>query len=837
MNFLLLRAKQIWTWLLLVTEGFSVALWKPATWLLFFFGLWIFDPFQEWGDWLSYGLSAAFFGGLVYFLFQARIKMPSWYSVNRRLERDSGVKHHPLEHDTPSSPSDHGILWDRNRAYLQHRLRAMKWARPRKLLAAHDPYAVRMLGLLFLLCGILTTGSLSLSRIHDGLFPFAPSWHGVTRPPNLTLWITPPEYTGAKQIILHHAGDRLAIPAFSSIKANIRGGIGVPALNITSEEKEPITQEWAFERIDNKQYSSEFSLPENLSGENILSVRQSVFTKLSQDFLIIEDHAPEIFAQESATILPDSSLRFALAVRDDYGTESLSIYMQLDPALNTAPLGEAFSEKRIVISAPGDSLNIHPVYDLTHHNWAGLPVSFSFEIRDSHGQVAFLGPIYQRLPERVFQHPIAKQLIAYRKQLIWSPYANHGTMAQELDLLLTRPDLFQGDLIVALVLRAASSRLYYTHEHDQAEMLKTAEAVIKLLWDTALRIEDGNLSLAARDLKNARQDLQDALQNPDTSNAQKTQLMEALKQAMAAYFKELQKEMQKRMANNENMIMQTPLLSPESMANILSSQSLSDFLEKMEAQIMNGEVGSAQDMLSQLEKLMQMMNPNAMQEMPQDMQMMQQGIGALQKLIDAQQDLLDQTTQQDATIQRNVEKALRELYKRPDQRTLFPPIDTQAKKTEQESLRHRLGELMHEMAEMLENVPKPMEDSEGEMQGSAENLAKNMPGGSMPHQQRAIDYLKEAQDTLSEQLSQRMQQMVRFSIGSSGAPGGYDPLGRPYDPESRDDAGAQDSDVQIPDEMSRRRVQEIQKMLRDRSGEYERPEAERAYYRRLLKTF
>ena len=36
-------------------------------------------------------------------------------------------------------------------------------------------------------------------------------------------------------------------------------------------------------------------------------------------------------------------------------------------------------------------------------------------------------------------------------------------------------------------------------------------AVVQLLWDTALRIEDGRMSLAERDLRRLQQELQDAL--------------------------------------------------------------------------------------------------------------------------------------------------------------------------------------------------------------------------------------------------------------------------------------------------------------------------------------
>ena len=63
-----------------------------------------------------------------------------------------------------------------------------------------------------------------------------------------------------------------------------------------------------------------------------------------------------------------------------------------------------------------------------------------------------------------------------------------------------------------------------------------------------------------------------------------------------------------------------------------------------------------------------------------------------------------------------------------------------------------------------------------------------------------------------------------------GRPSGSDPLGREGNNSNR-------SDVEIPDEHEMRRVQEILRELRRRSGEMKRPKAEREYIERLLKRF
>ena len=135
----------------------------------------------------------------------------------------------------------------------------------------------------------------------------------------------------------------------------------------------------------------------------------------------------------------------------------------------------------------------------------------------------------------------------------------------------------------------------------------------------------------------------------------------------------------------------------------------------------------------------------------------------------------------------------------------------------------------------LGSIPEPMGLAEQEMRGSSEALNLNRPDQSIPHQELAIEYLKQSQEQLMEQLQQRMQQMTGIAFGF--APRNLDPLGRPmgddYDPNG-DPFGSR---VKIPDEAERRRVREILDLLRRRAGELNRPREEIEYYRRLLKRF
>ena len=70
--------------------------------------------------------------------------------------------------------------------------------------------------------------------------------------------------------------------------------------------------------------------------------------------------------------------------------------------------------------------------------------------------------------------------------------------------------------------------------------------VVNLLWEIALNIEDGNLSVAERELRQIRQELAKALaENAPPSEI--AEIMERMRKAMDRYMRELAREMQRRM--------------------------------------------------------------------------------------------------------------------------------------------------------------------------------------------------------------------------------------------------------------------------------------------------
>src|SRR5205814_2884382 len=94
------------------------------------------------------------------------------------------------------------------------------------------------------------------------------------------------------------------------------------------------------------------------------------------------------------------------------------------------------------------------------------------------------------------------------------------------------------DFAVFLALQMVQARLRI--DEDPASI----PPVVKLMWDTALRIEDGSMSMAERELRRLQQQLQDALAK-GAPDAEIERLMTELRQALDRYLQALAEEMQR----------------------------------------------------------------------------------------------------------------------------------------------------------------------------------------------------------------------------------------------------------------------------------------------------
>src|SRR5207302_2657189 len=118
---------------------------------------------------------------------------------------------------------------------------------------------------------------------------------------------------------------------------------------------------------------------------------------------------------------PEATTRAALRVdyqaSDDYGVEAAKAIIRREGGKN---------DEKIEIEEPLPGLHLKEAqatsyHDLSPHPWAGLPVEIRLVATDALGQTGESEPVRMKLPERKFEHPVARAIIDQRKELAIDP--------------------------------------------------------------------------------------------------------------------------------------------------------------------------------------------------------------------------------------------------------------------------------------------------------------------------------------------------------------------------------------------------------------------------------
>ncbi|HEX7007094.1 MAG TPA: DUF4175 family protein, partial [Alphaproteobacteria bacterium] len=410
-----------------------------------------------------------------------------------------------------------------------------------------------------------------------------------------------------------------------------------------------------------------------------------------------------------------------------------------------------------------------------------------------------------------FKHPVARALVEARKDLMRDPVENRQVVAETVGTLALRPDRYNEDKVAFLAMRMAQARLMM----DDSE--QATNSVAGLLWDTALRIEDGKLSVAERDLRAAQQALQDALdRNADDAEIQR--LIDELQQALQRFMQELAQDMQ----NHPERYSQQPM-DPNAM--VLDQQDLQRMIERMRDMARTGARDAARELLSQLRNMLE--NLRAFAQRPGQMQRgdnpASQALRDMQGLIQRQQQLMNRTFRDQQRMESGDPSVGAEM---------------QGRAMEQEALRRMLGEMMRRFGDMTGEIPEGMGRAERSMRDATEQLQRQAPGRAVGPQGRALEEMRQGMRQAMEELGRQ------FGLGpGTGEPDpeqfgerpdpSQDPLGRPIDGFGN----ANTSDVKIPEEADIQRAREILDELRRRSNDPNRPQIELDYIERLLKRF
>ncbi|MFQ6018079.1 MAG: DUF4175 domain-containing protein [Kiloniellaceae bacterium] len=732
----------------------------------------------------------------------AGLRLPGFAETRRRLELDSGLAHRPLESlgdrlAAGANDRDSAALWQVHRRRLRAQLTRLRVKPPRAGLAAVDPFALRAALGLVLVVALVAGRDDWPDRLERALSPHLAAF-AAAPPANLDVWVNPPAYTGHPPLFLDpaRAGDEpLSIPVGSTVLAQVQGGREVPALVVGGETM-------SFAAFGSEAYK----ISAEVRAGDRLAIEQGGRELAAWRLALLPDAEPsvEFFAPPGRS--ERGALRLSFAAEDDYGLSRVSAVIRRIDNPGVEPI-------ELELGLPGvglrqaDGVSYH---DLTPHPWAGLAVVIRLTARDALGQSGESEPARTVLPERIFNHPVARALVELRKQLTLNPEGRLPVI-RTLAELFQRPEHYFHDVVVALAIRVAERRLI--HDSSRAAV----EQVQQLMWDTALHIEDGELAIAERDLREIHKALMDALAQV-ADDAEIERLLDELQRALDRFLEALAEQLRKQLAEGAEI----QPLPPD--AQLLQSDDLQRLIEMARDLARTGARDAARDMLARLQDLLENLRANpfaqGMDEASRNAFAMMRDMESIMR---RQEELLNRSFQRAQRGGPNADDLARMLQ------------ESLADERNQEGLRRELGRMMRRLGEALVDIPRALGRAERSMREAREALGGNRPADAVGPQTRALDQLQQSLQAMTERFLEQMGNLAGRSNRPLGvAPGtGRDPLGRR--PGS---AGMEALEgVEIPDRMELRRAREILDELRRRRGERRRPPLELHYIDRLLRQF
>ena len=875
--FYVLRRKRAQAWTALLFERVWPALWPPLgiAGLFLCFAL-LGGPalLPIWGHIavlvvFAVAIPAALIHGLL------RLTAPSLPDTDRRLERASGLRHRPLQvlHDTPALPGADD-LWRAHIARARAQITRLRVGLPRPGLAALDRRALRIAVAVALVASLGVAGEQTLPRLARAVQPhFAPP----AVPPDTLLqaWITPPGYTGLAPVFLKKAGGAVTVPAGSHLTVSVSGGDGVPEL-----VRDGVAEK--FQMLG----AGSFQADQDLDAGGRLAVRRGGRDIGAWDLSVVANRAPVVSFPEPPGMAPNQrmpQIRLPWRVAHDYGVVGLGAELRLDDRADLPPLV-------IAIPLPGGapkSAKGARLHDLTAHPWAGLPVTAQLTAKDATGLVGTSAQERFRLPERRFEHPVARALMATRKNLTLKP-TERARAVEDLERLARLDDVWKDDFSGFLNLRAIGSLL-------RRDRLPSAiDDAQRRMWELALHLEEGAAERSARALEQARQALREVLEaekrGEQVDKADIDRRMQEVQEALQKHLDALA-EQARRDPGSEKF-------DPDRQR--MDARDLQRLAEQMRDAAREDRMEEARDKLAEMEKLLEELEKGRpergkmterQKQRAEKRQKGEQQMSAVQDMVRRQGGLLDQS-QQRADGERGINDPRRFLRPQPSPTPPDATKDRTAEQRIQQALRRALGELMQQHGDLTGEVPPNLGEADMAMRDAGQALAQGRDADAAAAAQKAIEALQKGGRAMSQQMARMFgrpgeeegdegddgdegeqdgqgrgmgengqdgnqpgngnqqggnQPGNRFGQGRADRPWGgrrgvdrraderRDPLGR----QLKEGSGGLDESglTQVPEEMELARTRAIQDELRRRGADRTRPQPELDYIDRLLRQF
>ena len=808
---------------LLMIAGLFLAL----SWL----GLWLVLP--AWLRWLAL---ATFAWGTLYSCRPLLgLRWPSRAEGLHRIETRGHYSHRPLtalEDELASDTDDPNTraLWEAHRARSLRALGQLRAGWPHPHAFRRDPWALRALVGLLLFVGFGVAGGDRSQRIWSAVLGGDES---AVIDGRVDAWVTPPAYTRRPPVFLtgemgpaRDPGATVSVPEGSIVVVRSQGGSrDLSVIHIDNGMEKPITAESeAEEGVATAPVEHRVRL--DVAGR--VEIRKGSKTLNSWQFDVEADTDPAIHLVEDPEAQLSGTLKLAYEVEDDNGV--ISARAEIAPGGQAVALAETGLEPRPLVEPPSFPLSLpqrrarsgtaETFRDLTAHPWAGSKVKLMLVARDEAGQEGQSAVTEFTLPARAFRKPLARAIVEQRRNLALD--ANHQPQVIDAyDTLLLAPEHFMENTRPYLGMRFVYARLV---EAGDDEALKE---VLDLMWDIALSIEDGDLSVAERALREAQEALRKGLEE-GASDEEIQKLTQELREALNQYMQALAEQMRQ---NPQAMQQMDPNSQP------LRTQDLDEMLKRIEELARTGSRDAARELLAQMQRMLENLQTGRRQQMPEGegSQEMMKMLDELAEMIQRQQELMEKTFKHDKDGEQRQGQQGEQGQK--GQQGQGKPMTPEQLAEALKQLKEGQGQLADRMQQMLDEMDqKGMRPSDelgraGDAMGRARDLlGQRQPGEAVGEQGEALQALRDGAQKLGEQMM------------SQGSPGGLarregseaqDPLGRPRRHQGPD-LGTQ---VQVPDDIDIQRARRILEELRRRFSDPARPNLELDYIERLLRRY
>lgn len=734
----------------------------------------------------------------------SRVLRPGFWprrdDADRRIEVASGLAHRPLQTiaDRPAEGVGDRVtaaLWRLHRARDVSRVGRLRVGLPRAGLDGVDRHGVRFALALALALGLATQPD-TWSRIRRAVMPPFPAMAGANGA-DLTAWITPPAYSGLPPVMLDPARRDVEALTGSTLEAYVNGGAQSPFAEIGRAGA-------AIERVGPSSYRLTAALDQaRLGAHTRLSIRQDGRAIGIWSVSLLPDKPPQVSFTSPIAATERQGLRLDYAASDDFGIVALALRIRLEGIGDTdaqrKSAGDSFDVKLSLPMDPHDSGNAHAYVDLLAHPWAGLSATVALVAADGAGQSSNTAAQKLILPERRFDHPVARAIAAERKKLARNP-GRAPEIAKAISAIGNAPETFAHDATVQLALRAAAARLVEETGPD------AISGVQRTLWETALRVEEGRLGPAAEALRAAERELREALQR-GAGAKEIADLMANLRQAFDRFAQALRETPQTTDKDDGDSATRNPTLDR-----------LKSLLDRMEQLSRSGARDGAAQLLSEIQDVLENLRlPNST---PPD-----EAQAQAEKLIDRLNGL-----------QRRQQQVMEDTFSRARDpagaaQSGFQPGKPDPALPMQQEIRRDLHRAIQDLTAAVGKPSPSLDQADEAMSQAVQSLDRGQAGEALGPEGDALDRLRKGTAETARQLRGKFGN--RASGPALAEPGLYgDPLGR-----ENAGLGADRNDVHIPTEMELRRSREILDELRRRAGDRARPANERAYIDRLLQAF